>query len=93
MSEDDRGMILDAIHTLRKDLSDRMDRQDQERKDQWKAIADLAKKSCPEQRHTDIEMRVRDLETARAKMAGVVIAITVTVSGLAWLVERIMGAK
>ena len=77
MTEDKVNLILDAIHTLRQDLTGRMDkqdarmdRQDESQSKQWDAV--------------------KSLELDRAKVLGVVIAVTVLVSMGTKLIEIVI---
>ena len=83
-------LVLSAISSLRTELSQRMDRNDAERRDQWKAINEIAAHECPDSRHNDVEMRVRTLELDRAKMIGVVATVSVVASLIGWGIERVL---
>ena len=88
-------LILDAIHTLRQDLSDRMDRMEtqlrEDSENQWAKINQLAICQCPQEQHDDMEQRVRCLETAAARVAGIVIATGILAGLIGWTIERIIG--
>jgi hypothetical protein len=88
--EEQVELILDAIHTLRADLSARMDRQDEERGKQWTAINALANRMCPVGQHSELDNRVKSLELDRAKLAGIVVAASAVVGCVVWGVERIL---
>jgi hypothetical protein len=83
-------LILDAIHTLRADLTGRMDRQEESRGKQWEAINALSNHMCPVERHADIENRVKSLELDRAKLAGIVVAASAFIGCVVWAVEKIL---
>lgn len=95
MGEDNVDLILDAIHTLREDLSSRMDKQDmrmdkqdESRGEQWKIINVIATRVCPAEQHANIDGRVKSLELDRAKMLGVVVAVPLVISVAAWIIEQ-----
>jgi len=97
MTEDKVNLILDAIHTLRQDLTGRMDKQDarMDKQDesqgkQWETINAFSSRVCPEMRHLEIDARVKSLELDRAKVLGVVIAVTVLVSIGTKLIETVI---
>ena len=83
-------LVLNAIASLRTELSQRMDRNDMERREQWKSISDLSNRTCPDSRHSDVEVRIRTLELDRAKMIGVVATVSVVASLIGWSIERLL---
>ena len=91
MSErENTQLVLNAIATLRTELSDRMNRQDEQREKQWTAIGSLTSRVCPMERHTDIETRVRSLEFDRAKFLGIAVAVATVAGLIGWGIERIL---
>lgn len=84
MPPSDAAMILNAVNHLREELMGRIDRLDDK-------VDSLARNGCAKgAQHEDVEKRLRSLELDKAKIAGIVAAVSTAVTAVGWFITQLL---